>query len=251
MKKIKRKTMKKILFGATGAAAILAAVLIVRGISGLFGGRTDTTAGVEYIQNEEAGNIAAIEEKISLLEKHDNNEEDTRSLKEKFTGAVVVGDSITAGFTEYDILNASSVAAQIGVHLYETDDLIAQVKNLGPGIIFLSLGMNDVEATNGDTEEFSTQYTAVIDKIKEELPDAHVFVNAIFPVQDTVIEQKPILAKIPDYNEVLKELCDKLRVGFIDSTELVQQEYYEQDGTHFKAEFYPIWAEHMAEVAAL
>ena len=31
-------------------------------------------------------------------------------------GAVVVGDSITEGFAEYDVLNASSVVAQIGVH---------------------------------------------------------------------------------------------------------------------------------------
>ena len=27
--------------------------------------------------------------------------------------------------------------------------------------------------------------------------------------------------------------------------------YFEQDGQHFIADFYPIWAEHMAEVAAL
>lgn len=56
-----------------------------------------------------------------------------------------MGDSITEGFTEYDILNTSSVVAKIGVHLDELDEQIKQVKKLSPGIIFLSLGMNDVE----------------------------------------------------------------------------------------------------------
>ena len=40
---------------------------------------------------------------IELLEKKDGEEgAGERSLKEKFTGAVIVGDSFTEGFTEYD-----------------------------------------------------------------------------------------------------------------------------------------------------
>ena len=31
----------------------------------------------------------------------------------------------------------------------------------------------------------------------------------------------------------------------------IEDEYYEEDGIHFKANFYPIWAEKMAEVATL
>lgn len=77
-----------------------------------------------------------------------------------------MGDSITEGFTEYDILNTSSVVAKIGVHLDELDEQIKQVKKLSPGIIFLSLGMNDVEHTNGDADEFVKQYGAVVDELK-------------------------------------------------------------------------------------
>ena len=148
--KIKDSMKKKLLLGAGAVLVILVIVLIIRGISGLINSGTDTSAGVDYIKAEEAGDITAIEEKISLLEQQDGAE-DTRSIKEKFMGSVVMGDSITEGFTGYDVLNASSVAATIGVHLDETDDLISQVKDLSPRIVFLALGMNDVEATNGDT----------------------------------------------------------------------------------------------------
>ena len=129
--------------------------------------------------------------KSNCLKKNDGEEgTGERSLKEKFTGAVIVGDSITEGFTEYDILNTSSVVAKIGVHLDELDEQIKQVKKLSPGIIFLSLGMNDVEHTNGDADEFVKQYGAVVDELKKSVPGAHIFVNAIFPVQENGSERK-------------------------------------------------------------
>lgn len=163
----------------------------------------------------------------------------------------MLGDSVAEGFLEYDILNASSVAAEIGVHLDELDGQIANVKELSPSVLFLYLGMNDVTATNGDVDSFISEYRAVLTQLKEEVPDAHIFVNSIFPVQEKAIEEEPLLAKIPDYNEALKELCDSQTVAFIDNTSLVEEQYYEQDGVHFKADFYPIWAQRMAEVAAL
>ena len=138
MKKIKQKTKRKIVLAVCVLAAALVIVLIVQGVRGLFYKKADTSAGLEYIHGEEKGDIAAIEKKIELLEKKDGEEgTGERSLKEKFTGAVIVGDSITEGFTEYDILNTSSVVAKIGVHLDELDEQIKQVKKLSPGIIFL------------------------------------------------------------------------------------------------------------------
>lgn len=230
---------------------LLVLFLIIRGVSGMFDTKSDVSAGLNYIEAEENGDITKIEQKISLLEKQDNNGEDVRSMKEKFTGAVVVGDSIASGFTEYDILNASSVVAKIGVHLSELDEMIKQVKELGPQVIFLSLGMNDVTATGGDADQFIDEYTEVLAGLRKEVPDAHIFVNSIFPVQEKALEEEPLLENIPEYNEALKKMCDKQQIGFIDNTDLVKEQYYEQDGIHFKADFYPLWAEKMAEVAAL
>lgn len=251
MKKIRRKTKKKIILCLCAAAVLVLLVLVIRGVGSLFRKETDTSEGLKYIQQEEAGEISKIEEKISLLEQQDNEGEDERSIKEKFNGSVILGDSIASGFSEYDILNASSVVAKIGVHLNELDDQIEQVRELSPRILFLSLGTNDVTATNGNTDEFISEYKAVVEKIKKEIPDTHIFVNSIFPVQEKVVEEEPVYGEIDKYNEALKNMCDGLQIGFIDNTELVQEQYYEEDGEHFKAEFYPVWAEHMAEVAAL
>ena len=251
MDKIKRRTKRRIVLGVCIVAAVAVLIFIIQGVRGLLHRGADTSAGVEYIEKEEAGDITAIEEKISLLEKQDGSGEDGRSIKEKFAGAVVLGDSVAEGFAEYDILNASSVAAEIGVHLDELDEQISKVKELSPSILFLYLGMNDVAATNGDVERFVSEYKSVLTQIKEEVPDAHIFVNSIFPVQEKALEEEPLLEKIPEYNDALKKLCDSQTVAFIDNTDLVSEQYYEQDGIHFKADFYPVWAEHMAEVASL
>lgn len=251
MDRIRQRTKRKIIFGICIAAAVAVLLLIVQGVRGLLNKGADAAAGVEYIKKEEAGDITAIEQKISLLERKDGVGTEGRSIKERFSGAVLLGDSVAEGFTEYDILNASSVAAEIGVHLDELDEQITKVKELSPGILFLYLGMNDVTATNGNTDRFVSEYKNVLAQLKEEVPNAHIFVNSIFPVQEKALESEPILRKIPEYNEALKELCDSETVAFIDNTELVSEQYYEQDGIHFKADFYPIWAEHMAEVASL
>ena len=251
MDRIKQRTKRRIILGVCALAAAAVLILIVLGVKGLLHRGTDTSAGVEYIKAEEAGDITAIEEKIRLLEQQDGAGEEGRSIKERFAGAVVLGDSVAEGFEEYDILNASSVAAEIGVHLDELDEQIAKVKELSPGILFLYLGLNDVTATNGDVDRFVSEYKEVLTRIREEVPDAHLFVNSIFPVQKKALEKEPLLEKIPEYNDALKELCDSQTVAFIDNTDLVSDEYYEEDGIHFKAAFYPVWAEHMAEVASL
>lgn len=255
MIKIKRKTRRYLILLGLAAAVVILAVLIVHGVRNVLHQETDTSAGLEYIRQEEAGSVAEIEDKINLLEQQERStaedSEDTRSVKEKFSGAVVIGDSVAQGFSEYGILNTSSVVSKIGVHLYEADELVTRAEDLSPGTVFLALGRNDLAATEGDVDEFISQYTDVLDQITNDLPDANVFVNSIFPVQDSAIEDDPYLADIADYNTALKELCDSRSIGFIDNTDLVEDQYFEPDGQHFRADFYPIWAEHMAEVAAL
>ena len=250
MKRINKRKKRLLLIGACAAVLILLVILAVWGIRQLVTPKVDTEQGLSYIRAAESEDITTIEQKINQLERQDGGE-DSRSYKEKFTSSIVMGDSIAEGFSEYDVLNASSVVSKIGVHLYELEEQVQQAADLNPQVIFLALGMNDVIATAGDTEQFLEQYEAVVAQLREAVPNAHIYVNSIFPVQDSAIEKEPELAQISEYNTVLRQMCDDLQLGFIDNTDLVQDQYYEEDGVHFKAEFYPLWADRMAEVAAL
>lgn len=250
MKRSTKKRMKKWIIAAAAVAAAAAAVaLAVHGVRSLTGPEADTTEGLKYIKAAETQDIKEIEQKISSLEKQDGEAE--RSVKERFSGAVVMGDSIARGFTDYDVLNPSSVAAKIGVHLDELEDQVELAKKLSPQVIFLSYGMNDIAAGSGDTEAFISRYSDLVDLVRKEMPDAHLFINSVFPARDHAVEEEPALENVPEYNEALKKMCDEKQIGFIDNTELASAQYYEEDGIHFKAAFYPLWAEHMAEVASL
>lgn len=251
MKKMKRRTQRNILLGICILAVLLLIVLLIRGIGRLTAGHADTSEGIGYIENAESEDITVIEEKISRLEEQEGGSGVERSLKERFSQTVVLGDAAALGFSEYNILNASSVAAEAGAHLDQPDSLIRKTKELSPQIIFLSLGSYDVNDTNGDIDQFTERYGTFLETLQAEIPNAHIFVNSLFPVQEKAYEDNPAFEQIGEYNAALEQLCDSQRVGFIDNTGIVEDQYYEEDGIHFNRSFFPVWAENMAEVAAL
>ena len=128
MKKLSRKRKRLLIISGGVLLLLVLVILTVRGVHHLTSPRVDTEQGIQYIKAAESEDTAIIEQKIAQLESQDSQEGDTRSNKEKFTGSVVMGDSITEGFTEYDVLNASSVVSKIGVHLTELDDQIQRAK---------------------------------------------------------------------------------------------------------------------------
>lgn len=164
--------------------------VVIHGVKQFTAENADTKKGIEYIQSKENEEVKVIEQKIASLEAKDPASGDTeRSLKDRFSGAVVMGDSISSGFSEYDVLNASSVVAKRGIQLEGLDEQISQAKKLNPQVVFLSYGMNDVIATDGDTEAFINKYAAVIESITKEMPSVRIYINSIFPVSASAAEK--------------------------------------------------------------
>ena len=181
-KKNDRKRQRSIRVGIAGVAIVTAVLLTVQGVSHLTKKSVDTSKGIEYIKSKESADAKTIEQKIKQAERQDFivDGKDTRSLKERFSGVVVMGDSITEAFEEYDVLNSSSVVAKVGINFNEVDEQIEQARQLDPQVIFLNYGNNDIEA---DQDTFIKEYSSIIKKIQKSITDAHIFVNAMFPVK--------------------------------------------------------------------
>ncbi|MCB7302695.1 GDSL-type esterase/lipase family protein [Bariatricus massiliensis] len=236
------------------AVIIVVTVIICIALSQMAVGNVDTKKGIAKIKELEGRDITDAEAAIAALEEQERQADEayaSRPLSEKFASAVIIGDSITTGFVDYEILNASSVVAEVGVELTELDGLLDTAAGLNPATVFLALGLNDITATEGDTALFKEQYRAVIAGLRERLPDAKICINSILPVQQKAIDERPEYAGISGYNDTLKALCEEEELLYIDNTDLVKEEYYEPDGEHMKADFYPEWGGHMAEVAGL
>ena len=250
-----RKDVRKI--AVSGVCVLAGAFLIFgikKGISVLRTDKTETKKGVEAIHKLEQADISQIEGKILELERsemEENPELYSKSMKARFANALVLGDSITEGFVEYDFLRESSVIAERGMKVTDVTEKLDTIRTLNPQTVFLSYGMNDIAVTGGDAQAFKENYKEVLDGIREILPDASIYLNSIFPVQQMKIDETPAYASLESFNQVLRELADEEGVTFIDNTGIVKEEYYEPDGVHLTSEIYPLWLVNMAEVAGL
>ena len=193
---------------------------------------------------------------LKTMDEMDVSKADKKPASEKFADCLVLGDSITQGLYEYGVLDQANVQADRGAGVSAGDneklaDHIARAKEMKPSVLFLSYGMNDVGAQNGEADGFIKAYRTVIRDLKKSLPDTKIYVNSILPTAQIAIDQNSVYAKIPEFNQKLKKLCEKEKVTFIDNTELVKQEYYAGDGIHMSTGYYKEWVNHMAEVAEL
>lgn len=244
------------------AVIVAVGILVIGGITvalRLSNPQKDTKKGTEILKTMDAMDVSKADKKIKELEAQEREAEqdaEEQPASEKFTDCLVMGDSITQGLYEYGVLDQANVQADRGAGVSAGDneklaDHIARAKEMKPSVLFLSYGMNDVGAQNGDADGFIKAYRPVIRDLKKSLPDTKIYVNSILPAAQTAIDQNSVYAEIPKFNQKLKELCEKEKITFIDNTDLVKQEYYAGDGIHMSTGYYKEWVNHMAEVADL
>lgn len=226
---------------------------------------SDTSKGVALLKEMETKDISEIEKEIASLQNADNtdvSEDNTsadaadidpasRNYKQLFANSVIIGDSITEAISAYDFLPLSSVIATIGVNMNTMDSHYEILRNLSPQNIFLSYGSNDIERVGENMTEFKKEYKTIIQNVKSIQPDATIYMNSIFPVQEKKIASCSYYADITLYNAILRELCEEEDLIYLDNTNLVKSEYFEPDDYHFTADFYPSWLNRMAESAGL
>lgn len=245
----KNRRKRNVVIGCLVSVVLLFAVIVGSEIvTGISGKKTDTSEGLEIIHKAEGSNVTEIETKIQKLEEKESSGEETRSLKERFASTVVFGDVVTEGFTEYDVLNVSSVISGTGM---EWKEQIAKLKEVNPKIVFVAYCASDILDSEGDTEVYIKKYQKRVEEIRKTLPTASIFVNSLLDVNSAAASAENQYKKLEEYNQDLREMCDKMQIGFTDNSALALTQYYEEDGILFKSGFYPIWAERMAEVASL
>lgn len=244
------------------AVIVVVVLLIIGGIIvavKLLNPRVDITEGTKKLKELEQTDLKAAESKIEELEEAEraaDEERKSRPVNERFANCLVLGDSITQGLYEFGIMDQSLVIAEKGAEVTRPEEtgtmgMIQKAEAASPRCLFLTFGMNDVEAARGDASVFAEGYGRVLDEIKNTMPDTKVYVNCVLPADKQAIEANEWYGNIPQYNEKLKELCEEKDVIFIDNTSLVKDEYYADDGIHQAPDYYPGWVENMAEAADL
>lgn len=178
---------------------------------------------------------------------------DDVSIRQAFRDTAILGDSITESIWEYGYLDQDVVISKMGLSVANADEQFATAISMAPSVIFMNFGSNDLEFYEENYEQFIDAYREQIHKVKEALPNARLFINLIIPLTEGAIEEIPVLANYPRYNEALKALCEEEGMTWIDDSFIVEADpsLYEPDGQHVVMSFYPQWLTYMAEVAGL
>lgn len=167
-----------------------------------------------------------------------------------------LGDSITqgwegAGKNVWQKYYGERKALNIGIGGDRTQHVLYRLANghidgLNPKAVVLMIGTNNSNRDDHPPGEILEGVTAIVKKLRQELPEARILLLGIFPRGATFSDQR---GKILQVNQALARLDDGQAVRFLD----IGHKFIENDGSisksvmpdflHLSERGYEIWAE--------
>ena len=180
-----------------------------------------------------------------------------------FDDVVFLGDSRTEGFSLYSGLGTGSYYYAVGATVesvftkkaWETPagkvPLLDAVAEEDCGKIYVMLGVNELGWSKVET--FRDQYAKVIDRLREDHPDAEVVLQSLLPVSAKQDEKGSYVNndRIRVYNEALLELAEEKDCPYLNVAEAVADETgclradWNFDGVHLNVKGCQAWLEYL------
>lgn len=179
-----------------------------------------------------------------------------KRVKEGNVDLIFIGDSITQGWEgagkeawakHYDKRNA----VNLGIGGDRTQHVLWRLDNgnidgIQPKLAVLMIGTNNSNGMDNTAEEIGAGISAIVNKLREKLPQTKVLVLAVFPRGEKPNPQREKNAKA---SEIAAKLADNQNVFFLD----IGSRFLTPDGTlpreimpdllHLSPKGYEIWAE--------
>ena len=167
-----------------------------------------------------------------------------------------LGDSITE-FYDLDKFFDNDDYVNSGISGNTAEDILNDMKkrvyDYSPKQIFLLVGTNDDMATDLEDDEAIQSIENIISRIKENLPDTELYVESIYPINDSDDDKiKPWVVgdrkneNIREMNEQIKQICEDYEVTYIDLYSILSDEdgnlklEYTEEGLHISEEGYQV-----------
>ncbi|MEG0570453.1 MAG: GDSL-type esterase/lipase family protein [Oscillospiraceae bacterium] len=174
--------------------------------------------------------------------------------------ALLIGDSISVGFSAYGALPTANVLASRNVSLdkihlnkkvYSTPQgdltLNEALAGKSPKKIYILLGSNGIPGLENTLH--IKYYEEMLKNIRDKFPDAIIYTQSVTPVTAKCEQDRPVMnnAKINEFNALIKELSPKYNAYYLDistvlkdSSGTLNTDFAEKDGIHFKAATYQV-----------
>lgn len=162
---------------------------------------------------------------------------------------VFLGDSLTDIAEWNELLNNPDVINR-GISddtTYGALNRISEITRLDPPKIFIMLGINDI-GKGLSTEKIITNYTKILETIKENCPETTTYVQSVLPINKDLFKTTTTNSQIMALNTSLKKLCKTFNIKYIDLYSLFtlpnENKLYKEytvDGLHINGKGYIVW----------
>ena len=173
---------------------------------------------------------------------------------------IFIGDSITqgwegAGKEVWARYYAHRNAVNLGIGGDRTQHVLWRLDNgnlagLKPKAAVLMIGTNNSNGEDNSVEQIAEGVTAIVQKLREKLPQTKVLLLPIFPRSENPSPQR---GKVLQVNQILQKLADDRNVIWVD----FGYKFVQSDGTiphdlmpdylHLSPRGYDIWADSMED----
>lgn len=167
-------------------------------------------------------------------------DEEQIAVRTLFVNTIFFGDSMTQAIGEYGFLDMTNIIYQRSATIDVLITKIPEVAATLPKQVVIFTGLNDC---NHYTEiaDYRRDYQAMLQQLKASIPGVKIVVSSLLPPSDALGQVRADLVRAPQFDQELRSICQENDVTYVDSTWIVRQQNYLDDGIHMNRTFYRIW----------
>lgn len=168
------------------------------------------------------------------------SEEEQIAVRSLFANTIFFGDSMTQAIGEYGFLDMTNIVYQRSATIDVLIGKVAEVAATFPKQVIIFTGLNDC---NHYTEiaDYRRDYVTMLEQLKAAIPGVQIVVSSLLPPSDALGQVRADLVRAPLFDQELRSICAENGVTYVDSTWIVRQGNYLDDGIHMNRTFYRVW----------
>lgn len=167
-------------------------------------------------------------------------DEEQVAVRTLFANTIFFGDSMTQAIGEYGFLDMTNIVYQRSATIDVLITKIPEVAATLPKQVVIFTGLNDC---NHYTEiaDYRRDYVTMLQQLKASIPGVKIIVSSLLSPSDALGKVRADLVRAPQFDQELRNICQENDVTYVDSTWIVRQKNYLDDGIHMNRTFYRVW----------
>ena len=167
-------------------------------------------------------------------------DEEQVAVRTLFANTIFFGDSMTQAIGEYGFLDMTNIVYQRSATIDVLITKIPEVAATLPKQVVIFTGLNDCNHYT-DIADYRRDYVTMLQQLKTSIPGVKIIVSSLLSPSDALGQVRADLVRAPQFDQELRSICQENNVTYVDSTWIVRQKNYLDDGIHMNRTFYRVW----------